>query len=414
LSISISGNNFVDGSGRRVVLRGVNTEGTQYDCAQSATRFTDDPTVTPGHYDNEIAAMRTWGMNLVRVNLNEQCWLGINGVPIATSSSRYRVPPGDSVDRTVNAYMNDVGTYVAALHNAGMYVELDLHLNAPGTELITDAGVSAQNPMPDANSEEFWKSVAGYFHDDHAVLFGLFNEPFPPDARNSAARGGDWSCVIDGCTVPDYTSEPVGQYARRVPSTNYQGVGMRRLIADVRSVNPTAPILAGGPDFAGLLNVWTASYQPGGLSLDPDKQLAASVHVYYPAGNTPCSDATTVLTACGGDMLSVAKTVPVIVDEFGEYGCGNTSAFALLRSIDAANASGSVDIGYAGWSWTTYSCDPNLLISWSTAEPSPAGQAEYCELLDLGLAPASNGRFSPTAACSGAPPNATPASPRKH
>ena len=409
LSISVVGNHFIDGGGRRVVLRGVNTEGTQYDCAQSGVRFTDDRTVSPGNYRTEIAALRAWGVNLVRVNLNEECWLGINRVPSATAKSGYPVPPGDRVDRSVDAYMHDVGTYVAALHGAGIYVELDLHLNAPGTELITDAGINAQNPMPDTNSELFWKSVAGYFHDDHAVLFGIFNEPFPPDARTSGAAGGDWSCVIRGCTVPDYTSEAVSQYAKAVPSPRYQAVGMRRLISDIRAVNPSAPIVAGGPDFAGLLNAWTASYEPGGRSLDPAKKLVASVHVYYPSGATPCSNATTLAAACGGDLLSVAASVPVLVDEFGDYGCTSPSVFALLRSIDAADTSGTVDIGYAGWSWTTYSCDPNLIVDWTTGTPSVAGQGEYCELLDLGLAPVANRLFSPSSSCAGTPPDATPA-----
>lgn len=410
-SIAVVGNHFADGKGRRVVLRGVNTEGTQYDCAQGGRRFTDDPTASRADFSTEIANLRAWGINLVRVNLNEECWLGINGVPAATSKQGFPVPPGDAVDRSANTYMHDVGNYVAALHAAGMYVELDLHLNAPGTELISDAGISAQNPMPEVNSERFWRSVASYFHDDHAVLFGIFNEPFPPNASTSGQGGGDWTCVIEGCPVPDYTSVDTGHYGRTVPSSSYQGVGMRQIIAAVRAVNPTAPILAPGPDFAGLLNAWVTSYEPGGRSLDPRHQLAASVHVYYPAGDTPCADSTSVVAACGGAIVSVAQKVPVVVDELGDYGCASASVFALLHSIDAVDASEGLDVGYVGWSWTTYSCDPNLLSSWTAGAPSPAGQAEYCELLDLGRAPAVNGRFSPSAFCAGAPPDASPVSP---
>ncbi len=409
LSIAITGNRFVNQHGQTVVLRGVNTEGTQYDCAQSGAGFYDDTTVSPGDYSTEIEAMKAWGINLVRVNLNEECWLGINGVPASTSQTGYPVPAGDTYDRSVNAYMHEMGQYVAALNASGIYTEIDLHLNAPGSELISDSGsMDAQNPLPESNSDPFWKSVAAYFHNDHAVIFGIFNEPFPPNAQGSGDTATGWACVINGCTVPDYTDEDANQYSSQVPSSTYQGEGMRQMIDDIREYNAAAPLLAGGPDFAGDMDQWLASYEPDGASLDPSHQLAASVHIYYPAGNSPCSDTTNVRTVCGGNVFSVATSVPVVVDEVGDMGCSNSSVFPFLQSVDAADASGSVDIGYAGWSWSTYNCDPNLITSYSTGAPSQAGEAEYCELLDLGAAPQSNPLFSPSDYCTGPVPDATP------
>lgn len=134
--------------------------------------------------------MQAWGINVVRVNLNEQSWLGINGIPASPASPGYPIPPDDSDDTSVNAYMHEMGDDVAALNAAGIYAEIDLHLNAPGTELISDAGNDDfQNQLPESNSDLFWNSVASYFSANRAVIFGVFNEPFPPNV------------AVDGDTV---------------------------------------------------------------------------------------------------------------------------------------------------------------------------------------------------------------------
>ncbi len=424
LSISVVGNQFVDGSGHRVVLRGVNTEGTLEDCAQPGRGFFADTTITPadypdsaGNYSTEIAALRAWGVNLVRLNLNEQCWLGTNGVPATTSATDsngvpYPVPTGDRFDKSVNAYMYQMGSYVHALNDAGVYVELDLMLNAPGSELITGNPV-AENPLPDANSVQFWKSVASYFSYDNAVLFDLFNEPYPPDARANYDDSTSWNCTVNGCTVPDYTSEVSNQYTSTVPTTTYAGVGLAELIRVIRQYDTSAPLVAAGPDFAGDMDQWLASYYPGGVSIDPSNELAAGVHVYFPVGASACSASTNVNNSCAASdrnaITQVANVAPVLIDEVGDTTCDNDALFPFLQSVDAVDASQGLDIGYAGWSWTTYSCDPNLISDFSTGTPSSLGEAEYCELLDIGVAPASNPLFDPKSVCAGSAPDATPA-----
>jgi endoglucanase len=408
-TIAICGNRFVNQAGRTVVLRGVNTEGTQYDCAQQGAGFFDDPTMGGGDYSASIQAMRSWGVNVVRVNLNEECWLGINGVPSTTSAVSGAPPSGDRYDRTVNAYMRAIGSYVAALNHARIYAELDLHLNAPGGELIADAGdQDAQNPLPESNSDRFWKSVASYFSRDHAVIFGVFNEPFPPDAEGSGDTAAGWACDVDGCTVPDYTDLSSGQYGDETPSTTYTGEGMKAMIADIRAYDRAVPLLVAGPDFAGDTDRWLAAFRTGGASLDPSNELGASVHVYFPAGNSPCADSDEVTVACGGNVPRIAAVAPVVLDEVGDVGCARPDLFRFLRSVDAEDAAAKLDIGYLGWAWTTYRCDPNLITSWTTGAPSPMGEAECCELLDIGVAPQRIASFPPGDYCSGSVPDATP------
>jgi hypothetical protein len=374
-TITICGNKWVNGSGQEVVLRGANTEGTQYDCAQSGAGFFNDPTVSGTDFSTEIAAMKAWGINIVRVNLNEECWLGINGVPSTTSAVG---------SNGYNAYANEMGAYVTALNNAGIYAEVDLHLNAPGSELISDSGNDDfQNPMPESNSVTFWASVASYFASNHAVIFGVFNEPFPVNYNSDGDTAAGWGCDLNGCTVNDCT-DSTGNC-----SGTYAGVGMKALIDTIREYDTTTPLLVGGPDFAGDMDDWLATFYPGGVSIDPDNLLAASVHIYFPSGNSPCSVTTNVSSSCpstGADAITqVAARTPVLVDELSDFSCsGNESTTSsltpFLQTMDYVDLVTGDDIGWVGWAWTTSGCDPNMITSWTTGAPSPMGTVEYCEL----------------------------------
>ena len=74
----MSGNAIVDSAGRVIQLRGVNRSGAEYACAEG-WGFFDGPTDDPA----SIAAMKSWHVNAVRLPMNEDCWLGINGVNAA-------------------------------------------------------------------------------------------------------------------------------------------------------------------------------------------------------------------------------------------------------------------------------------------------------------------------------------------
>ena len=111
LSVRIVGNHFVDGGGRPVRLLGVNRSGSEYACMANWAVF-DGPSDAAS-----IAAMASWNIDAVRVPLNEDCWLGINGAPAGFSGASYRTA---------------IAGYVSRLHAAGMYAIVDLHWNAQG------------------------------------------------------------------------------------------------------------------------------------------------------------------------------------------------------------------------------------------------------------------------------------------
>src|SRR5207244_626680 len=72
--LHVSGAQIVDDTGKPVQLDGVNRSGTEYACAQGWGIF-DGPSDAAS-----VAAIAAWHVHIVRVPLNEDCWLAINGI----------------------------------------------------------------------------------------------------------------------------------------------------------------------------------------------------------------------------------------------------------------------------------------------------------------------------------------------
>jgi hypothetical protein len=297
VSVALSGNRLVDGSGRTIRLLGVNRSGAEFACVQGWGIW-DGPVDAAS-----VAAMASWKVNAVRVPLNEDCWLGINGVDPAYSGVNYR---------------SAIGNYVALLHSYGLAVIVDLHWNAPGTALA-----SGQQVMADADhAPAFWSSVATYFKADRGVLFDLYNEP----------HDITWQCWRDGCTTTD----------------GWQTAGMQSLVNAVRGAGAKQVILLGGLGWASDLSQWL-QWKPS----DYRNQTAASLHMYDFGG---CGGA-----ACWGSRVSpVASSVPVVTGEVGSSDC------APGYVSDFANWADGAGVSYLGWTWNTWDCrgGPALITSY--------------------------------------------------
>jgi endoglucanase len=333
LSISVVGNQFVNGSGQSVRLLGVDRETPEYACV-TGTGYVAGPADA-----SEAAAIAAWQVNAVRVPLNEDCWLGINDLPAYG---------------TAEGYQQAIENYVADLNAAGIYAILDLQWSAPRT--VPAVGVA---PMPDHHSAPFWRSVAAAFVSDPAVVFDAFNEPQAGGFKDPDAY---WPCWRDGgCTVSFSASG--------VTSTTYTAVGMQSLVDAIRSTGATQPILLSGLARGNDLTGWQA-YMP----VDPDRQLAASVHIYE---NDPCNT-----TACWNSTVApLAAAVPVTVAEFGEQDCEQTFDDSVMQWGDTN------DIGYLAWGWYVSSyqtCQMLALISdWTGTPRAPNGTALYDHLSAL-------------------------------
>ena len=304
----VSGNRLIDTrTGATFVPHGVNWPSFEYACSQGWAYSQDDDTAAAA------IAMASWGINTVRVPLNQNCWLGSD--------------PGD--------YLHDVGyraavaAWVSILNAHGMVVILDLHWSAPSGQHAL-----GQWPMADSNSIPFWTSVASAYAGNPSIIFDAFNEPYSiwNDANNSYAFQLTWDCWQNGgCQAPLVTTN-------QVPITgagagNYAVAGMSQLVAAIRAGGAAQPIMLGGLNYSNDLSGWLA-HKPA------DSQLVASWHNY--PGQSSCG----YKVACWNAETSVvAASVPIITGEFGETDGGSSSMTAYMNWAD------SKGIGYLPWAW---------------------------------------------------------------
>jgi endoglucanase len=315
LSVRVRGNELVDANGNQLRLIGVNRSGTQYMCALGRGIF--DGPADPA----SIAAMKSWRINAVRVPLNEDCWLGINGLDPAYVGAAYRAA---------------IEAYVHRLNAAGLYVILELHWNAPGREQAL-----GQKSMVDAShGYALWRSVAATFKSDRAVLFDLYNEPH----SLGATPAEEWRCWATGCA---------------------QFAGMDGLLATVRSTGARNVVLIAGLGWAADESGWL-QHEPH----DPIHQLAATFHVYRE--HSLC----TTESCWNRTLLPVAARVPLIADEFGEMQCGDPTSVAWLNSWMTYATAHRFSLLAWAWDANRGNCAVGpLLIANYTGAPTPFGAA---------------------------------------
>ena len=152
--LHVSGNRLLSASGQQVVLHGVDRSGTEDACVQGRGIF-----VGPDDQAS-VAAIKSWGVNAVRVPVNEACWNAESYVEPAYRGANYR---------------SAIEWYVDLLNANGLVAILDLHWtdgqsDGPSSG-CSSAEATCQKPMPDyAQSVPFWSSVASVFGGNDAVI----------------------------------------------------------------------------------------------------------------------------------------------------------------------------------------------------------------------------------------------------
>jgi endoglucanase len=336
-ALHVSGNQVVTAAGTPYRFYGVNRSGGEFACIKNRTGIWDGPMDQAS-----VTAMRTWKIRAVRVPLNEECWLGTTGNPVPEYSG--------------TAYQDEVKRYVKLLVDNGITPIVELHWNygayTGNSSGCPDVASVCQKPMPDTQyAPAFWTGVANAFKGNDAVVFDLFNEPYPERATGDATSG--WKCWRDGGTCA---------------GINYPVAGFQTLVNSVRATGATNVIALGGLAYSNDLSQWLA-YKPA----DPRNNLLAAVHVY---NFNKCAS-----TSCWDSQLApVAAQVPLMFGEFGENDCAQGFADSLMNWADAHS------VGYLGWTWNTWDCGsgPSLI---SDYDGTPTG---YGQGLKTRLAAVSN------------------------
>jgi hypothetical protein len=387
--VHIAGNHFVDGAGHVVRLIGTTAgvgaggacvEPTYHEPARIASHNTFYTPVD----DQQLALMRSWHMNTVRVTLNEGCWLGL--APVRYRDDRIVVVGGAAGSRVAKARMRSYRRIIVDLvnraHAMGFMTIVDLHYNAPGRSLAF-----GQWPMPDRDhSPKFWRSVVKTFKNDRSMVFEVFNEPFDKAGKLT------WACLRNGCRLAngcaDCDSPVAGCSITRCPTSThprgtYRTAGMQELVNVIRAAGAKQPLVVPGRQYAGDLSQWL-QYMPQ----DPLKQLGATFHMYgdhrYDNG---CDD----VVCWNGEVGPVAARVPVTTTELGQFDCEHAISDAFMDWADGHGVS------YQQWGW--YRADfppcgnsaddplgaPTMLLDYA-GNPSPEGVGFKTHLAALHVA----------------------------
>jgi hypothetical protein len=287
--------------------------------------------------------MKAWNIHVVRVPLNEECWLGHADVPAGGTSGA--------------AYQQAIKDWVNLLVANGINVILDLHwtfgqYSGPGAG-CPDVNATCQKPMPDAQfTPTFWSQVAAAFKGNNAVIFDLFNEPFPDFANNFSNPTAAWTCLRDGGTCT---------------GISYPVAGMQSLVNAVRATGADNVLMVPGLTWTNDLSQWLA-YEP----TDPDGNIVASWHSY---NFNAC-----VSSSCWDSQIgAVAAKVPVQAGEIGQNTCAHDYIDQVMAWADAHG------VGYTAWTWNPWGCGSgNVLIQdYSGTPTSTYGEGYKAHLLSV-------------------------------
>jgi endoglucanase len=287
VALHVRGTHIVDGAGNSVTLIGASRYGLEFDCHGD------------GHYTlADFQAMRSWGMNAVRLTLSSAYWLNLQNV-----CPDYRATVADAI---------------ANAEQAHLYVMLVLQREAPFPipDEIEHGGVQYQ--MPDINAIPFWRDLAQHYAHDPRVIFELFSEP----------HDVSWQIWRDGGTVD-------------TDHGTYQTPGMQALVKLINDIAPGHLVVAGGLVYAYDLSGITSGYALTGSN------IVYATHP-YDYDNKQQADWRRA-------FLNLSLRAPVIATEFGEFDGGSHYVRQVIAQFTALGT------GYFAWAWTAGTGNTDLL-----------------------------------------------------
>lgn len=340
-----SGNKILDKNGNEHFFRGLDVSGLESSCTASIQL-------------NEYSVMASWGANVVRVPLNQDCWLNDPSNPSYEAS-----------------YAATVDDQVQTAQAQGMDIILDLHWSDQGSYSVgancLTAHTNCQQIMADAHSVTFWQQVATTYANAPNVIFELYNEPHVGNGNDSPAA---WSTWLDGGASGGSSSYPV--------------VGMQQLYDAVRG----APASANNLVIIGGLN-WAYDLAEVPNNAVQGTNIVYNTHPY--SSKTPNPGPAAWQSAFG----FLTATYPVIATEFGYLPSTQTlmttegptdcnSAFdTMFTQYANQQGAGPTPSHMMSWSaWAFYfaggdECNFPSLIYDSNYDPNAAGTVVQSALM---------------------------------
>lgn len=280
--LTTRGTQIIDGRGQPLILRGLQRFGLE------------GGTQTPLPTNAEMAQLKLWGANEVRISLGEQKWLNTN--------CHYQSDYPKVVDQVVHW-----------VTSRGMVALLNLHFATNG-----DCGTPGLTPMADSpGAITFWQEVASRYKNNPLVAFDLFNEPDVP--QDTWLYGGEFSA--NGETI--------------------QAAGMQQLYDTVRGTGAQNLVVVSG----------LAEAEQPPTQLVGGVDIAYGIHAYQCSTVAPpqCPvprpyDGSVPLSHWTG----FAKQHPVLVTEFGfpDYGVDGRYNRSVVAYATAH-----------GWGWSGFAWD---------------------------------------------------------
>jgi len=323
----------------------------------------------PQLVESNWAALHAWGVNIIRIPLNDISYLGLTCVTAYTGPAYGAAGATQKADPGGN-YQSRLKQVVDRATAEGFYVILDLHITAPddpqnkvGT--VASQCATAQNPLADGDHAiSFWTNVATAYKSYPNVLFELFNEPYINQWYHfTGTAAAAWQALRDGVQVDSYVPLWATSYGH-----TWQSAGMQQMLNAIRATGATNVILESGLDYSATLDKWT-TYKAS----DPLNQLAAAWHAYPAYGYAWSDPCYTHPGWCDDRAYTNADAIlaanyPVIVTEFGDQDSAGTVgapfASTLLPKLDSRG------ISYLGWTFTVAQDTNNVLIKDNTGTPT--------------------------------------------
>jgi hypothetical protein len=356
--IHVVGNRLQNAAGQTVRLIGTDVSGSSYGCEQGFG-FSDTPTGS-----SLYTPMLSWKINSVTLGLNQDCWLGINGVPSQFAGQNY---------------VNYVKGEVTAMEKVGIYPVLAFFVGEPGADAPNWGSTGNGNaPMPDNDHVPlFWERVANTFKSDPNVIFRLYEEPWP-EFFSAGTSASTWKCWSKGDVQyqpsGDSTSPPTPSSSTQncnplnsdAQGTDYKAVGMQSLVNIIRGTGATNVIQIPGVAFADALSCDNTSspvscgFLAAGVRVTDtlsSPQLMADTDNYPDSGQF-ISTVAQVQATYG----PVEQVMPIDMGEAGTVTNSFTTEEAFIGQYDTWGQS------YYLSQWETWA---SLITSYSTGKAGP-------------------------------------------